>query len=57
MKRLLKRLVLQWLEERALRLPESTRNFLSIRYKVSRELIETVEAEFRKHIIQEIESW
>lgn len=40
-----------------MRLPESTRNFLSIRCKVSRELIETVEAEFRKHIIQEIESW
>lgn len=57
MKRLLKQHIIKWLDERALRLPESTRKFLALRLKVGASVIEAVETEFRKHIIQEIERW
>ena len=52
MKRLLKTLVLQWLDERALRLPHATKQKLADRLKVDASVIEAVETEFREHVIK-----
>lgn len=57
MKKLLKPFIIRWLDERALRLPQSVREQLADRFNVSIELVFNVEWEVRKHIVQLIKEW
>lgn len=57
LKRILKREIIRWLDERALRLPHATRQKLADKLKVDVAVVYLIESEFRKHIIQEIEGW
>ncbi|GBC94264.1 hypothetical protein HRbin16_00045 [bacterium HR16] len=57
MKRVLKQLVLRWLEERALRLPQATRERLADRLKVDVALVYAIEEAIREHIIKQVQEW
>lgn len=57
MKRVLKSLVLKWLDERALRLPHSVRQKLADRLKVDAAVVFAVEEAVREHIIKTIQEW
>jgi len=56
-KRVLKQLVLRWLEERALRLPQATRERLADRLKVDVALVYAIEEAIREHIIKQVQEW
>ncbi len=57
MKRFLKPLVLKWLEERALRLPQSAREKLADRLKVDVAVVYAIEEAVREHIINQVKEW
>lgn len=57
MKRLLKTLVVQWLDERALRLPEDVRKSIAAKLKVDIGVVRAVEEAFRAHVIKTVMEW
>ncbi|MGC8783035.1 MAG: hypothetical protein ACP5RN_01415 [Armatimonadota bacterium] len=57
MKRILKPLIIRWLDERALRLPHSVREKLADRLQVEVALITAVEEAIREQIIKSIQEW
>lgn len=57
MKKLLKPFIIQWLDERALRLPSSVRQRIADRLKVDVSLVYAIEEAIREHIIQQVKEW
>lgn len=57
MKKLLKGYIIKWLDERALRLPQSVREKIADRLKVDVALIHAIEEAIREEIINQVKSW
>ena len=55
--RFLRKQLIKWLEERALRLPAAQRHLLARKLMVSESAIEVIEATLREQVINAIESW